>query len=157
MKAAFAYWEKRVAPVFDTARQIHLVEVEFGRVVNEIDETLHEDFPVQKTLRLLELGVQVLVCGAISRDYHVIIASYGIQIFPFVAGDLDEVIRAWLEGNLGNYAFTMPGCYGRGGGRFRGRHHAAWGSGRLNAGQGGRAALGGRSRRQKGKGRGRMV
>ncbi len=157
MKAAFAYWEKRIAPVFDTTRQIHLVEVEFGRVANERDETLHDDFPVQKALRLLELGVEVLVCGAISRDYHVIIGSYGIQIVPFVAGDLDEVIRAWLEGNLGNYAFAMPGCYGRGGRRFRGAHRAAWGPGMVNEGPGGRGALGGRGRGQRGRGRGRMV
>jgi hypothetical protein len=35
MKAAFAYWDHRIAPVFDTARRIHLVEADSGRIVAE--------------------------------------------------------------------------------------------------------------------------
>jgi ABC-type phosphate/phosphonate transport system substrate-binding protein len=45
-----------------------------------------------------------------------IIAS-GIQVKPFVAGDLREVIQAWLSGNLEQDAFAMPGCCGHGRGR----------------------------------------
>ena len=94
--------------------------------MGEAQEILQQNFPVQKTLRLLELGVEVLVCGAISRSLHVIVASYGIQIVPFVASDLHEVIQAWLAGHLVHYAFAMPGCYGRGGRRFRGMHNTVW-------------------------------
>jgi predicted Fe-Mo cluster-binding NifX family protein len=120
MKTAFAYWDKRIAPVFDTARQIHVVRTESGQMVEEMQETLPEDFPIQKTLRLVDLGVEVLVCGAISRPLHMMVVSYGIQVIPFVAGDLHEVIRAWLKGVLNYDAFAMPGCYGRGGRRLRG-------------------------------------
>ncbi len=67
MKTAFAYWDKRIAPVFDTARQIHVVEAESGRIVREALETLESDVLVQKALRLSELGISTLVCGAISR------------------------------------------------------------------------------------------
>jgi hypothetical protein len=35
MKAAFASWENRIAPVFDIARQIRVVESEVGRIVGE--------------------------------------------------------------------------------------------------------------------------
>ena len=114
MKAAFAYWDNRIAPVFDTARQIHVVEVEAGQVVSEAPETLSEDMSVQKALRLVELGVGVLVCGAISRPMHEMVAAYGIRVVPFVAGDLREVIQAWISGDLECDAFAMPGCCGRG-------------------------------------------
>jgi predicted Fe-Mo cluster-binding NifX family protein len=154
VRAAFAYWEKRIAPVFDTARQIHIIDVESGRIVGETQEILQEDFPVQKTLRLLELSIEVLVCGAISRPLHVIVASYGIQVVPFVAGDLHAVIQAWLEGNLGHYAFAMPGCYGRGGRRFRGMHGTVWEAGIMD-GRGRGRGTGGR-RGHRGRGRGRM-
>lgn len=120
MKIAFAHWDNRIAPVFDTARQIHVIETESGRVVRETQETLSEDMTVQKVLRLVELGIGILVCGAISRSMQGLVSAYGIQVIPFVAGDLPEVIQAWLCGNLMHDAFVMPGCRRRGRQRFRG-------------------------------------
>jgi predicted Fe-Mo cluster-binding NifX family protein len=113
MKAAFAAWDNRIAPVFDVVRQIHLVEAEAGQVVSETQELLADDLPVQKALRLAELGIGTLVCGAISRALQEMIAANGIRIIPFVAGDLREVIQAWLTGGLDRSVFTMPGCRGR--------------------------------------------
>ena len=113
MKTAFAYWENRIAPVFDTAQRIHLVEAESGQIAGEGEEILADDLPVRKALRLAELGVGLLVCGAISRPLHELILGHGIQVIPFVAGDLREVINAWLSGNLSRDAFAMPGCCGR--------------------------------------------
>ena len=52
-----------------------------------------------------------MVCGAVSRPPDTV-ASYGIQVIPFVAGDLREVIGAWLSGNLESDTFVMPGCSG---------------------------------------------
>jgi len=114
MKIAFACWDNRIAPVFDTAREICVVEAESGQIVGETQETLLEDLPVQKALQLAELGIGTLVCGAISGPMCGLVAAYGVQVIPFVAGDLREVIRAWLTGNLKRNAFAMPGCSGRG-------------------------------------------
>jgi len=114
MKAAFAHWDNRIAPVFDIARQIHVVESESGRIVAETEEVLSQDLPVQKVLRLAELGVGTLVCGAISRPLHEMVSAYGIRVTPFVAGALREVIQAWLKGGLAGDSFAMPGCCGRG-------------------------------------------
>ncbi|MBN1569802.1 MAG: hypothetical protein JXA73_18295 [Acidobacteria bacterium] len=156
MKAAFACWANRIAPVFDTARQIHVISVESGQIAGEKREMLLEDFPVQKTLRLVELGIGTLVCGAISRTMHAVVDSYGIQVIPFIAGDLSEVIQAWFAGNLRQDAFGMPGCRGRGNWRFRGMHGISKEVDIMNArgrgmGSGGR---GGQGRGQGGGGRG---
>ncbi len=113
MKVAFAAWENRIAPVFDVVRSIHLVETEDGRVVRETQTSLLDELPVQRALRLAEMGVATLVCGAISRSLRELVGAYGIQVISFVAGDLPEVIEAWLNGNLNSSAFTMPGCCGR--------------------------------------------
>lgn len=113
MKAAFAAWDNRIAPVFDVVRRIHVVEAKAGQVVSEKQEVLEEVLPVQKALRLAELGVGILVCGAISKDLHEMVAANGIRIIPFVAGDLREVIEAWLTGGLNQSVFAMPGCRGR--------------------------------------------
>jgi predicted Fe-Mo cluster-binding NifX family protein len=116
MKAAFPCWENRIAPVFDTARQICIVEVESGLIVQKGREPLAGDLPVQKALRLTELGVGTLICGAVSRPLQGMLIGCGIQVVPFVSGNLDEVIRAWMSGKVNRGAFAMPGC-------LRGRHY----------------------------------
>jgi len=143
MKTAFAYWDDRIAPVFDTAGRIRVVETDSGRIIHEANESLPEGLPVQKTLRLLELGVDSLVCGAISMQFYRLIAAYGIKVVPFVAGDLREVIFAWTRGSLKHDTFTMPGCCGRGRRAGRGMPgvdrevYAMNGQGQGGAGRGG--------------------
>ena len=116
MKIAVTIWNDRIAPVFDVARDIRLVEVVDGRMFDPQEDILTGELPVQKALRLVELGVDTLICGAISRPVGAMIASYGIQVVPFVAGNPEAVIMAWLKGGLTEEVFMMPGC------RRRGRH-----------------------------------
>jgi predicted Fe-Mo cluster-binding NifX family protein len=122
MKAAFPVWNNRIAPVFDVTREVRLVEAESGRIVREKDESLPDEPTAVKAIRLAELGVQELICGAISRPLHAMVTAYGIRVIPFVAGDLREILRAWLTGQLGDGVFSMPGCRGRGRRRFHGFH-----------------------------------
>ena len=122
MKIAFAYWDNRIAPVFDTVRQLHVINVESGQIVSEAQETLSEDLPVRKILRLVEMGIGTLVCGAISKPIYGLVVANGIQVVPFVAGYLNDVIQAWLSDNLEADIFAMPGYCVRKGQRFRGMH-----------------------------------
>ncbi len=119
-KTAFASWDDRIAPVFDTAQQILILDSESGEIAKETREPLTQELPVQRTLRLVELGVETLVCGAISKPILGLVEAYGIRVIPFVAGDVREVIQAWLSGTLQHGAFAMPGCYGYGRSRFKG-------------------------------------
>ena len=119
VRAAFAVWNNRIAPVFDVARHIHVVVAESGRIVSETGESLPNDGGSAKVLRLTELGVETLVCGAISRSMQVMVAAYGIRTVPFVAGDLRQIIGAWLSGELEKKIFAMPGCCARHRGQSR--------------------------------------
>jgi predicted Fe-Mo cluster-binding NifX family protein len=111
VKAAFASWNDRIAPVFDVAQWIQLVETETGRIINQNRASVAGETPSQKASRLAELEVGILVCGAISRPMQTVIAAYGIEVIPFIAGDLQEVIQAWLCGKLaGSNQYLMPGC-----------------------------------------------
>lgn len=120
-RVAFTTLDDRIAPVFDTARQIYIIEARSGRVVHGSREQLADNLPVQKALRLAELDIEILVCGAISRPLHALVMAYGIHVIPFVAGYLNDVVRAWLSGRVDWNAFAMPGCCERGRRRFRGR------------------------------------
>jgi len=154
-RAAFAVWNHRIAPVFDVAHQIHLVAVESGRVVSETKESLPEDGGAGKALRLTELGVDTLVCGAISRSMQVMVASYGIRTVPFVAGDLRQIIEAWVSGELEQKLFAMPGCCARDRGRIRRRSAGEQEVQAMNGkGKGGTGIGGGRGQGRSGQGGG---
>ncbi len=154
-KAAFAYWNDRIAPVFDNARQIRIVEAEKGCVVTEAEDVLPDDQLVHKATCLVEIDIDTLVCGAISRPLHEVIAAYGIRVIPFVAGDLREIIQAWINDSLEGGDYAMPGCCGTGQRRqgriFDRKREEIFMNGKQG---GGRGSGGGRGQGQGGQGQG---
>lgn len=120
MKTAYAQWGTRIAPVFDTAQQLQIIETAADRVILREQVAFPQAHLLHKVLRLVELGVDTLVCGAVSKPLHDLIAAYGIQVIPFVTGDLNAVIQAWLRGNFSLEMYAMPGCLGHVRQRFRG-------------------------------------
>ena len=156
-KAAFAVWEDRIAPVFDTTRKILVVDVEAGKVVCEKEEHLDDELPVQKAFRLSELGVGTLICGAITRSLREIVVANGIQVISFVTGDLREVIQAWMTAGLKGDAYVMPGCCGRGRRQFSNRRDFYREGSAMNGKQsGGMGQGGGRGQGRGGQGSGRQ-
>lgn len=117
MKAAFSYEGKRIAPVFDVARHIFIVEAEAGKIICEFKKKMDNELHIQNTIRIAETGIETLICGAVSTSLHNMISSYGISVIPFVTGELREVINAWINGNLNCEVFFMPGYRNHG---FRG-------------------------------------
>ena len=167
MKIAFAHWDHHIAPLFDTARTIRLIETDTtGAIVSQHDEFLPDGPLFLKIARLGELAVDSLVCGAISRPAHDMIAASGIRLIPFVAGTLDDIVQAFLLNRLQQQRFAMPGCFG--GGRRRSQWHGDHDSQEVNTmnwfgsgqGSGQGRGQGGQGRGQgsagRGGGRGRM-
>jgi predicted Fe-Mo cluster-binding NifX family protein len=112
MKTAFAVWRQRIAPVFDTAPQIRLVDSTEKRITAETDYLVDSDLS-RRIAWLTAHDVQAVVCGAITRPWQERLEAAGFKVFPFVAGEVREVVQAWLSGALRGSAFTMPGCCGR--------------------------------------------
>lgn len=134
------------------AKSVLVVEFEGDRLLSETEARMPPDSLAGKAATLGRLGVETLVCGAISRILLEIIAARGIRIFPFVAGELKTVVRAWLGGGLSGPSFRMPGC-GSSAGDWRGRGRAGSGSGEVS--MIGRGARGGGRGRSAGGGLGR--
>ena len=132
MMAAFSYWDNRIAPVFDAAPLLRIVETESGKIVRETHENLPDSPPMQTALHLAEMQLDVLVCGAISVGLHAQILAYGIRVIPFVSGELRQVVHAWISHRLDPSLFAMPGCgLRRRHRRRRGAHSGNPGWGRM--------------------------
>jgi len=113
-RGAFAVWQERIAPVFDVSQQVLLVDLNDGEVVAEVRRPLSQTWPEERAQHLAQLGIDVLICGAISRALQTLVTTKGIEVIPFVTGPLDDVVSAWQHGGLNLQRFTMPGCGRRG-------------------------------------------
>jgi predicted Fe-Mo cluster-binding NifX family protein len=109
MKTAFAVWNKRIAPVFDVARHVIMVEPRAAGKDVRTPALLTGDQPLQKARQLSELGIDCLVCGAISRPLQAILTAQGIRVVPYVAGDVQAVIDAWRRRPCEIETYAMPG------------------------------------------------
>ena len=110
MKVAVPLWNGCVSNVFDFAHRLLLVDIEHGKEVNRSEIALEGKWLPQRAIQLKNLGIDVLVCGAISQELANMIVSAGIEILPFVTGNIENVLAAYMAGQLTRSEFSMPGC-----------------------------------------------
>jgi predicted Fe-Mo cluster-binding NifX family protein len=68
--------------------------------------------PAERLQLLREHGVQTLICGALSADLENWAVGLGVKVIPGVAGDIEEVIKAYRQNRLDQPEFWLPGCRG---------------------------------------------
>lgn len=109
MNIAMTVWGDRISPVLDCARELLIVEVDRGEILNRRREVFDLAFlaPIMRFLRCQE--VRALICGAVSQEPASLIESSGIELIPFLSGDVEKILRSYLRGESMS-AFVMPGC-----------------------------------------------
>ena len=89
MRLAVPVWFGRVSPVFDVAKKLLIVEVIGGEAT----------FTEQHTLE--------------GRDRVNALSQLGVKLVMEIRGEVEEVVRAYLDGRLVQPRFSMPGCHSR--------------------------------------------
>lgn len=110
MKAALTIWDGRISPVFDVSREALVLTIEGGVVLERRRELIVAPSATGRVQHLSELGVQLLVCGAISEPIQQELVDRGIRVIGFTAGAVDEVLVSLLAGRLPSPSLAMPGC-----------------------------------------------
>jgi len=113
MKVAIPHWQGRVSPVLDVAGRFLLVDLDEGREVSRQDGSLAATGTLERARELRQAGAQVLICGAVSRPLELALDAAGVQVIPHTCGQVEEVLAAFVSGQLNQKAFLMPGCCGR--------------------------------------------
>ena len=127
-RIALTIWNDIVSPVFDAAEHVLFWSKENGdrETINVSALT-----PPEKARFIESRQAYALICGAISEQAHGMLLDRGIQVIPWIRGNVDEVIAAFTEGKLDTREFTLPGCWGcrnrAGRGRGRGRRRGSGG------------------------------
>ena len=131
MKIAIPICEDCVSNVFDFASKLLLVEIENSKEISRSEVSLESQSLSQRVGQLKSLEVDVLICGAISRALANMVTAPGIQVLPYVTGRIDDVLQAYLAGQLVKPEFSMPGCWpGARRGFGRRRRGCQWRGGR---------------------------
>jgi predicted Fe-Mo cluster-binding NifX family protein len=110
MKVAVPIWQDRVSPVFDVASELLVSEVSGGSVASQTSHPLPQREPVVRVRLLVDWGIDVLICGAISRLLQQMLWTRGIQVIPRKCGFVQSVLKAYLVGRLQESTYAMPGC-----------------------------------------------
>lgn len=108
MKIAIPIWNDCVSSAFDFAHRLLLIDIQNGSETKRSEISLSQEPIPQRATRLKTLGVDVLICGAISRSLASLVAASGIEVLPYVLGPVDEILKAYLIGQLGQSKFAMP-------------------------------------------------
>ena len=146
MKVAIPIRNGRVSPVFDAASRVIIVEFEGGEQIGRTEFSIRESSCEARAGMLQDLGVSTLICGAISNHTRRMVERCGIELMPWIVGDIDDVIDAYCSNSLGAEGFNMPGCRRRQG-AGQGRRLVHRGENRRGAGEGNCRRAGGRRNR----------
>ena len=111
MKVALPVWQGRVSSVFDLAHKLLVVEFEKGREKSRREIVLIEQSGANRAATLKQLGIGVLICGAISRPLAEMISGSGIQVLPFVSGSTEQIIKAYKTDRLSQPQYVLPGFW----------------------------------------------
>ncbi|MBE7503234.1 MAG: hypothetical protein HS113_23695 [Verrucomicrobiales bacterium] len=113
MLVAIPNFQGRVSPVFDVASRLTVVRVERRSERDRREIVLLEARPEAIARSLAELGIAVLICGAISQTLERLLRHEGVRVVGQVCGEVDAVLQAYLRGTLDDPEFGLPGCFRR--------------------------------------------
>jgi len=109
---AIPVFRGRVAPVLDWCSTIHLYPEVSGSETPEQELFLTHATTFDRMRILRVKGVRTLICGVLSPDLLHYGQRMGIRIIHGVAGEVREVLRAYLGQKLDHPRFRLPGCKG---------------------------------------------
>ena len=110
MRLAVAVWGSEVSPVFDFAHRIIVVQCDEPHEKERYQYEFPDESMSSRAERLRELGVNVLICGAISNPLAKMVRGLGIILIPWKCGLVEEVLIAYFSETLDNPRFWMPGA-----------------------------------------------
>ena len=98
-----------VAPHFCSAEELLIVEINRNRVSSVRRLVIPEEFWLDRIRRLAKMGVDVLLCNGINRDFLTGANAFGIRVISGLIGEADRLIEAFRKDELEQYRFVSQG------------------------------------------------
>ncbi len=105
-------FQNRVAPRLDCACEMLVLKVNRKEVKDTRYITLNWHNALLTLNQIKEMGIEVIICGAVPCFIARFLIGNGIKLIPWVSGEWQEALEAFLEGRLEEkfYFFSGPLC-----------------------------------------------
>ena len=100
MKVAIPTFGDRVSPRFDCAKTFLVVTLKRDEIVHREELSAAEWAPHDRINRLVDLGVDSVICGGIDRWSADSLLSVGIDLHGWISGSIEESLAALQHGEL---------------------------------------------------------
>ena len=110
MRIGIPIWEEKISPVLDTALRLLIIEVEHQSESSRSIAYLDDQDLMQRCLRIKGLDVDIIICCAISHPFLRMLNASGIDVIQEISGQVEDVLEAYLHGDLFNSRFMSPWC-----------------------------------------------
>ena len=109
MRIAISIWEDKISPVLDTATKLLIVEIENKQENDRCEVHLVSNDIAKRCAFIRRLEIDVLICGAVSNLFSDMLLASDIKIISGISGHVEDILEAYLQGNLIQSRFLMPG------------------------------------------------
>ena len=92
--------ENRVAYRLDCADTIVVARKDLKGNVQLQEAVLSERDAIRRVQQIADLGIETLICGAVSGFVFRMFQHHGIQVIGGVIGDAQDVLHHYVNGNL---------------------------------------------------------
>lgn len=113
MKVALLTDVSRVSPVFESTT----TGLNIDATANDCKISSTHHFQAKNELdmvnELMQNNIEMVICGAIPFYLEKTIINLGCEVTAFIAGEVDQVVKALHLNQLDKREFKMPGCQRR--------------------------------------------
>jgi predicted Fe-Mo cluster-binding NifX family protein len=109
IRVAIPTFQNRVAPVIDSCRHILIVDIVAGSEIQRENIFLGHISMSERCSVLRKMGVSVVICGGISETCARMLKSFDVRLINGIAGQVDDVLTAFIGDHIDNPSFYMPG------------------------------------------------
>ncbi len=91
----------RIAPKYYDAAQLLSLVIKEGKIAHRKVIAVDALDPDELCALVLHLKADVVICGGIRQDYQRKLAGSSVQLIYNVIGNIDDVVKRFVEGTLG--------------------------------------------------------
>ena len=100
MKVAIPLYKERVSPHFGSSSKIFLVDIQGAAVRQEVIWDVGGESAMEIARRLVDLGVEKVICGGIQYHYKHWLIRKGVAVVDNQRGMAKEVIQDLLRSKV---------------------------------------------------------
>jgi len=109
MRIGVPIWQDKISPLFDTCSRLLIVVARGGHELSRHETYLDEVDISRRCQRIQRLKIDVLICGAISRPFSMMLEAAGIKVISGITGAVEDVLEAFFHKKRSLANYVMPG------------------------------------------------